>query len=365
MTANVAAATDSTTSPDWGHPIPDAFASVLAWLSSELPAYLQRGVVKLTPLDYQERPFSYLLKIAVTAEGDAAGRRMFVKIFKSTGSAEDVERMRRRVVHDFERTREIHRAMSAWPDLGVITPVAYHPEFLTTVTEEAPGRPLFEHLQAHVGWRPAVSRAEPDATMERIGRWVRAFQAATPSRGVVSLDALRGYIDVRLARLTTVPAAAFDADDRRRVLAYIDRMGARVETADVREVPIHGDLALGNILASPGRVTVLDFAMAGTGTRLHDLSRLFVQVELMALKPQMRTARLQGANRALLRGFDAALTPQQPMFRILSMLHRVNHYLTLSIARGAFPARVYNWHVRRHHRAWITRELRESARPSG
>lgn len=359
MSAN-AAATDLASSTDRGRPIPDAFATVLGWLKSELPVYLQRGVVRLTPIDYQERPFSHLLKIAVSAEGDADRRQMFVKIFKSNGSPDDIERMRRRVVHDFERTREIHRAMSAWPDLGVITPVACHPQYLTTVTEEAPGRPLFEHLQAHVGWRMA-SGVEPDATMERIGRWVRAFQAAAPSSAVVSLDALRAYVDVRLARLTTVPAAAFGADDRRRVLAYIDRMGSRVEALDLQAVAIHGDLALGNILVSPGRVTVLDFAMAGTGTRLHDLSRLFVQVELMALKPQMRTARLQAANRALLRGFDAALTPQQPMFRLLSMLHRVNHFLTMSISRGPFPASVYNWHVRRHHRAWITRELRESA----
>ena len=54
---------------------------------------MQRGVVRLTPIDYQERPFSHLLKIAVSAEGDADRRQMFVKIFKSNGSPDDIERM--------------------------------------------------------------------------------------------------------------------------------------------------------------------------------------------------------------------------------------------------------------------------------
>jgi Ser/Thr protein kinase RdoA (MazF antagonist) len=361
MIANAAA-----TNPDarWsvarGRPVPEAFGSVLAWLTSELPLYLGQGAVQLTPVEYQERPFSHLLRVAVSSERESAARRMFVKIFKSTGSFEDTERMRRRVEHDFERTREIHRAMSVWPDLRVVTPVACHAEHLATVTEEAPGRPLFEHLRAHVGWLPAGTSVEPGATMERIGRWIRAFQAAAPSGGSISLDGLRGYVDVRLSRLTTIRAAGFDAADRRRVLSHIDRLGALADPGDFEEAPIHGDLALGNILVSPGHVTVLDFAMAGIGSRLHDLSRLFVQVELMALKPQMRTASLKRANRALLSGFDASLTPERPMFRLLSMLHRVNHFLTLSTSRRTFPESAYNWHVRRHHRAWMMRELRES-----
>lgn len=346
-------------------PPPEIIAPLMAWLTAELPSHLGAPVVRLEPVNYQDRLFSRLFRVAVFTQAEKGPERhLYVKVFKSTGSAEDVERMRRRVAHDFERTREIHRTMASSTDLRVVTPVVCNPDYLATITEEAPGRTLFDHLRSHAGWVPALRCHEPATTMERIGRWVQAFQAGAPSRGVISIDALRSYVDVRLQKLAALPHAGFSSDDRRRVLAYIDRTGAEVEPSDLREVTIHGDLAPGNILVSPDGVTVLDFAMVGLGSRLHDLSRLFVQIELMALKPQIRTAVLQRANRALLGAFDASLTPQQPMFRLLLMLHRVNHLLTLSTARGAFPASVYNWHVRRHHRAWITRELRRLERES-
>jgi tRNA A-37 threonylcarbamoyl transferase component Bud32 len=358
MTHNVGVA--SVRSPSAGEgALPQAFEPVLAWLASELPTYFGQPRVRVVPVLYQERPFSHLLKIVAMPDGAPSGRRMFVKIFKSNGSPEDVARMRRRVEHEYERTRAIHRAMSAWPELGVVAPVAFDRTHLVTVTEEAAGQPLFEHLHSAARWVPLQRHSGSSAAMNRIGRWIRAYQASGPSGGSISLDQLRSYVDHRLARLTALPTASFGPADRRDVLAYIDRIGADADPSDLQDVAIHGDLALGNILVSPDAVTVLDFAMAGTGSRLHDLTRLFVQVELMTLKPQIRAARLNEANLALLRAFDASLTPRAPMFRLLLMLHRVNHFLTLSTSPGTFPASVYNWRVRRYHRAWIMREVRD------
>jgi aminoglycoside phosphotransferase (APT) family kinase protein len=338
--------------------LPKVFEPVVDWLASELAGYWGRSPVEIVPVFYAERPFSHLLKAVVLAKGETSGRRIFVKIFKTTGAPDDVARMRQRVEHEFETTRAIHRAMSAWPDLGVVVPIAFDRTHLVTVTEEAAGRPLTEYLHSHARWGLRRSSAGPSITMSRIGRWIRAYQSTSPSGGSITLDELRSYIDHRLARLVTVPRANFDAADRRDVLAYIDRVGARVDPIDLQKVPIHGDLALGNILVSPDAVTVLDFAMAGTGSRLHDVTRLFVQVELMALKPPVSAIHLKEANRALLAAFDSSLTPSAPMFRLLSLLHRVNHFLTLSVVSGRFPASIYNWRVRRHHRAWIMREVR-------
>ena len=56
---------------------------------------------------------------------------------------------------------------------------------------------------------------------------------------------------------------------------------------------------------------------------------------------------------ALLQGYDDTLTPAQPLFRYLSMLHRVNHLTTLALARERFPAGVLSSRVRRLHQRWI------------
>jgi len=122
-------------------------------------------------------------------------------------------------------------------------------------------------------------------------------------------------------------------------------------------VAIHADLAPGNVLVDDGRVVVLDFAMAGRGSYLHDISRLFLQLDVLRAKPQFRAPVVACLQNGLLRGLDPALTAAHPLFRYLLMLHRVNHLGTLSLSRERFPASVLNARVRRLHRAWIEREL--------
>jgi hypothetical protein len=317
---------------------------------------------RLQPVDYRERPFSHVLRVAVfTDDPDRPATHLFVKVFKAR--AADVQRISARVAQDFETTSRVRAALSRWNDLGVVRGVACYPDHLASVTEETAGTTLSEYLHGGAMWLSAHGRLiDATATMERVGRWVRAFQTIAPSQGCLTLDRLRSYVDLRLARLVELPAAGFDATDRRRVLAHIDRLWRDVDPVDLEEVPIHADLAPGNIIVTPGRITVLDFAMSSAGSRLHDLSRLFLQVELMTLKPQFRPPVLRQLNASMLRGFDPELDASRPMFRLLSMQHRVNHLATLSSAKESFPTSAYNWHVRRNHRAWIADELRRSER---
>ena len=101
--------------------------------------------------------------------------------------------------------------------------------------------------------------------------------------------------------------------------------------------------------------------MAKRGNRYHDLSRLFMQMELLAAKPQFRTAVLGGVTRALLRGFDPELSAARPMFRLLLLMHRVNHLATLTLTAERFPASVHSRRVRRQHRDWLEAELAGAA----
>ena len=105
------------------------------------------------------------------------------------------------------------------------------------------------------------------------------------------------------------------------------------------------------------RVIVLDFAMCGRGSVFHDLSRLFLQIDLLRLKPQFTGGVVDRLKRSLLHGFDPQLSPDRPMFRALLMQHRINHLATLSLSHERFPSNLYNRRVRRYHRACLEREL--------
>ncbi len=174
----------------------------------------------------------------------------------------------------------------------------------------------------------------------------------------VEIGELRRYVDHRLETLRR--HGGISANERTDVLSTIDALGGSILPPELVEVPIHADLALGNVLVSGSRIVVLDFAMAKFGTRLHDLTRLFVQMDLLTVKPHLRRDVIARLQRALLAGFDPELRASDALFRLLSLLHRTNHLTTLVVNRASGAEAVYNGLIRRRHRRWISGELAAS-----
>jgi hypothetical protein len=314
---------------------------------------------RVLPLAYEERPFSHLLRVAIIDDGiDKRRAHFFLKVFKPKPADEGgVDAIRRRVVHEFETTQRIYKLIDGKQRLGVVRPIACYPEHLAIVTEQAAGRTLLAHLQTHAAWWPRKRDLRNLAkTMVTVGRWLRAFQLIDSRPGQISVAELRSYIDLRLRRL--VGAGVFSEQVRGQLLSHIDALGREVSEHDLKEVIVHADMAPSNVLVCCDRVVVLDFAMTSRGGVFHDLSRVFSQLDLLGMKPQFRPDVIRWLQRALLRGFDPALTPERPLFRLMLMLHRVNHLLTLSLRGERLFGTIYSWHVRRQHRRWIAAELR-------
>jgi hypothetical protein len=337
---------------------------VLDRLRSEAAVHFGAPDVHLSPAGFEERIFSYVLRVAVRSAGEEeATSHVYIKVFKNR-ALPGVEQMRERVVRDFETTRRVHEAMTASDDLGAVRPVACYPEHLAMVTEEMQGLTVGALLDARSRWFPGTEvLRDLEKTMATIGRWVRVFQTIDRRNGRISLDELRSYIDFRLERLVREPSARFAEADRARVLSHIDALVSLVTPADLADVLVHADLAPGNVLVAGRRVVVLDFAMTHRGSLMQDISRLYVQMDLMCAKPQFRRQVIHALQNALLRGFDPGLTDEHPLFRLMLLRHHVNHLVTLVVRREKFPAALYNAHLRRLHRRWIAAELLR--RPGG
>jgi tRNA A-37 threonylcarbamoyl transferase component Bud32 len=333
------------------------FESVLTRLRTDLAELGPAGDVQVEALSYEDRPFSHVIKVRARHRDGGAAGTFFVKISKAKGE-DALEKMRRRVTQDFASTRRIANAMKPYSDLGVVRPVACYPEQLAIVTEEAPGQTLGTYIENHAAWFPSRGRvSELQHVLMNVGRWIRTFQEIDGVTGDLNLADLREYVDVRLRRL--VAERIWPAKRRQDVLRHLDLLALQVPQAELQEVVLHADFAPGNILVSKDRVTVLDLAMVQRGSRLHDLSRLFLQLDVFRAKPQFRAATVAALQSALLRGYDGTLTSSLPLFRFLSMLHRVNHSLTLSLSRERLPAALLNRSVLRIHRRWIDSELQQ------
>lgn len=340
-----------------GGPLPAVFLPVLKRVEKNAAEHFGLDAVRLHPVDYHERPFSHLLRMRVCGGDGRTAQHLFVKVSKAKDVPGGVEAMRDRVARDFEVTRRVHEAMLPFADLGAVPPVACYPDLLAMVTEEVVGPTLLQYLQHRGVWLRG-SRTELFDVAHRVGRWVRVYQATGPTGGRVSPDALRAYIDHRLAKL--VAYAGITPDERMRILQHIDALCTHLAPEDMTEVAVHSDLALGNILVSGGRIVVLDFAMSKLGTRLHDVTRLYVQLDLLSIKPQFRSRLIRQLQQALLNGFDPELRTERPLFRLLCLLHRTNHLTTLTVNDSRPAEAVYNAFIRRRHRRWIKGELAKS-----
>jgi hypothetical protein len=315
--------------------------------------------VRLDPVGYQERPFSHLIRVAVTREEEREPlTHLFLKITKPKAAAEQID-IDARVARDFETTRAIYDFMTQWSDSGVIRPVACYKDLRAIVTEESPGDTLLEALQRQASWFPSTSRrATLEAILTNVGLWLRRFQGYDAREATISPESLLEYVDIRLRRL--VSHAVITAPYRQRVLDHLCRLADRIPSTALRDVAVHADFAPGNILLAQRGIVVLDFAMTGRGTYLHDISRLHLQLDLLCAKPQFRPGTIEALQSALLRGLDPELTTGHPLFRYLLLMHRINNLGTLALKHERFPSSVLSSRVQRLHRRSLDRELATS-----
>lgn len=294
------------------------FDSLLAELSAGAQLYFGDARAVIQPVARLDRPYSALLRLRV----EAAGRESyaFLKVFKPRGQgAEEVAQLRRFVEREYRSTRRLHEALRDRPDLTALRPVAVFPEQLALVTEEVLGETFDLVARRALQGGPAAEAGK--AAAERIGVWITTYQDVTATEGQLSLDERREYLDVRLRKLA---GDVLGDEDRQGALRRFDELAAQIDPADLGLVAIHADLSPTNILVAPdGRVTILDFAMAKTGARYHDVAHLYLHLERLRSRVPLRRLHSGVLQAALLRGVSPTLTPAHPLFALMLLQHAV------------------------------------------
>jgi tRNA A-37 threonylcarbamoyl transferase component Bud32 len=337
--------------------LPPVFAPVLQRLRDDAAMAFSPGV-RLAPVSYQARPFSNVMRLSLTSKDGSPAGYCFAKIQTPKAIPDGGSHMRRRVLHEFEVTAKVERALAAHPGMDALHAIACYPELFTIVTREIEGVTLLRYLEARLTWLAgARGLEEAEAIAGQAGHWLRIFQTIDRSDDVVAMSDLRAYIDLRLRRLVSAGRSPITALVRERVLAHLEVLGAAVPAIERRSVMLHADMAPANMMVTGRGIAVLDFAMASRGTYLHDISRLALQIDLLRGKPQFRTESVRRVIEALLRSFAPDLRPQDSLFRLLTLRHRINHLATLTLNPARGPVRLYNWRLRRMHERAIAREL--------
>jgi hypothetical protein len=313
------------------------------------------GDVKIEVLWIEGRESSEIGRLRVTTPRGV--RHAFAKIFvpRKPGEAGQLE-ARAQFAREIEWASRTSEAFGDTSDLRSVRPVAWDARLLGVVTEEAPGTALDAVIESGARWPATRDRiAALEKTLAGVGRWLRIFQASLTEDEPVWLDpaVIREYIDTRLVKLTGLPHASFGQAERAAVLAQFDRHAADLTPSELRRVAAHGDMTPSNVLVAGDRLTVLDFAKADHDGRYLDVARLYTQLEFFTTKPQYRKSVFARLQQALLLGYDATLSADNPLFQIYAAQHVVCHYLSHARQPGRFPISLYSQHQCRHHRRWL------------
>ncbi len=325
--------------------------------------HLGVAAVTLTRVSLVERPASYVGRYLVRAVPPSDARcGLYVKVFKPRDNPGGLDAMRARVQHEFDTLQRMQTVFHGRPSLGVVPPVACYPESLAIATEEVAGPTLLDYLPPRMAvWASRAARLEAAQVLSQCGTFLRMLHDVEPHGPMGTAADIASYVDVRLIRLEREGGPLFNSPWRSRVLAHIECLAQQLSADDLVPRLAHADLALANVLVSDDRIVVLDFAMARQALRLLDVTRLSLQLDLLAVKPHISGATVRHLQSALREGFEPGLSDAHPLYRLLTLLHRVNHLGTLTLKPARFPETLYNGAVARAHRRWIAAELDRGA----
>jgi len=254
----------------------------------------------------------------------------------------------------------LQAALQGEREFAVIKPVAYFPEFLAIITEEAAGETIADLINRAGKFWPTAEKLDQLAKhCLRAGQALAAIQKATREVSRFNPAELPEYIDERLQRLVENRRTPFSARDRRQIFKFLQHAIPAVPAGQLGLCGAHGDYAPFNVLATAEKITVADFTMFKAGSVYNDLTYFYHRLEGYLHKPVFRLATIRRLQNAFLTGYAEAMKKKQSppvtedlLFKIFRIKHIVNNYSAIMRQRVAakekkpsLPVQLFNRHV--------------------
>ncbi len=350
----------------------DAGDAVIARLRAEATQlWPETPPATITCAQKFSRPYSTVYRLLLNYPpgpiAPARPRALYAKIFRpSQKNLQQQQKYLDRLQIEFEVAAHLHERLHAEPGIGIVRPLAYYPDLLALVTEEAPGENLADIVSAACKrWALRNTLHQAVLHCHRAGTALAAMQVATEQTERGEASEILEYIDVRLQRLRASEAVPFSEADYKRVRHFLEQTLQRVPRAQLAQCGCHCDYAPFNLLADNARVTVLDFSMYKVGSCYNDVTYFHHRLQSYLHKPIFNPAAIRTVQSAFLEGYNQALGRERDpiekdlMFRVMWMKHVINNYSALMRnrvgggRREALPVRMFHQHVFRRYNAWL------------
>lgn len=336
-----------------------ATASPALWQEAPAGRIARAGEIK--------RAYSTVYRLRIEEAGGRATRFIYAKVYKLAPKHRDnPAKPQAKLRTEFEAAQRLHASLNGSHHYGVVRPLAYYPDLLAIVTEEAQGEPIANLIEtACKRWHKRDKHTAVLTACRLAGAALAAIQRATGEAQPYQPEELLEYVDIRLQRLVA-GEAPFNETHRHLVRRCLETMIASVPAAQLGQCGCHGDYAPFNVLAGPAGVTVMDFAMFKPGSLYNDVTYFHHRLQGYLHKPVFAAPAIQAAQQAFLAGYNrGAGREQQPieqdvLFRLFWIKHVINNYSAIMrkkvmTLRDRLSPAVYlfNRHVFRCYNQWL------------
>lgn len=312
------------------------------------------------------RPYSDIYRLQLVAP---AARFVYVKILTPGMKFEkNPEKYLSRLATEFNAARRLQAALKDECEIAVIKPLAYFPEWLAIVTDEAAGVSLAELINRDGRFWPTTEKLEQLIQhCRRAGQALAMMQKVTVETARFNPAELLEYIDERLQRLVKSEETPLSTVDRQQIIKFLKHAIPTIPGPQLDLCGTHGDYAPFNVLATAEKITVADFTMFKAGSVYNDLTYFYHRLEGYLHKPVFRPATIEKLQDAFVAGYGTMVgnSKSQPgnndvLFKIFWIKHIVNNYSAIMrrrvLAKGktpSWPVQLFNRHVFQRYNRYL------------
>jgi len=224
---------------------------------------------------------------------------------------------------EYDVLKKLYDAFAPYPNLGVVKPVDYFPEYLALVTEEQQGQKFSLLMQnAKMYSRHEKTEKLVDCTC-LCGAWLRLFQDFMKQNDIKKYDfnEVLNYCDVRLDILANHRPYDFTEPFCEGVRNFLKHQVKRVKVDGLEVVGRHNDYSPNNMIVKDQKLVVLDFSGFSYGPVCGDYVKFWSGLDLMKDSLLVSVKTVEKLQEAFIAGYGRKINPDDPLFILFQMAY--------------------------------------------
>ncbi|WP_045220296.1 phosphotransferase [Desulfonatronum thioautotrophicum] len=233
--------------------------------------------IQIRGVEYVSSPYTLVYKLKIVV--DDTTKFFFAKCISSDFLNQTALY---RLETEYAVLTKLRQSFEAFPDLGVVRPVAILPKVCTLLTEAEEGDPLENLINPACRFYRVKLSPRALAGCFRAGRWLQEFQKTTfVGNGAFDCDEYLKYCGARLEWLRKRSVPGIENHSYPQLKRILNKAVTGNTAPGHRITGRHNDFAPHNIIERENHISVLDFTMFDNSSRYYDMCNFWCKLDKM------------------------------------------------------------------------------------